>query len=91
MKIISLNDFLQQQDFFIAEAEMGKIFVYPTDTVYGIGAIHTPENVEKIFAIKQRDTKKMFSIIAPSFERIQKNYESPVTDDQLQEYLHQFH
>jgi len=30
--------------------------------------------VNNIFAIKQRDTTKMFSIIAPSFDRILKNY-----------------
>jgi tRNA A37 threonylcarbamoyladenosine synthetase subunit TsaC/SUA5/YrdC len=36
MKTIQLNNFLHQQDFFIAEAKAGKLFVYPTDTVYGI-------------------------------------------------------
>jgi tRNA A37 threonylcarbamoyladenosine synthetase subunit TsaC/SUA5/YrdC len=36
MKTISLEEFLQQQDFYISEANAGKIFVYPTDTIYGI-------------------------------------------------------
>ena len=37
MKTILLDDFLLDQDFYISEAEAGKIFVYPTDTIYGIG------------------------------------------------------
>jgi tRNA A37 threonylcarbamoyladenosine synthetase subunit TsaC/SUA5/YrdC len=36
MKIIQLDDFLAQKDIYIAEAKSGKIFVYPTDTIYGI-------------------------------------------------------
>ena len=90
MKIIQLNDFLQQQDFFITEAKAGKLFIYPTDTVYGIWAIYTLENIEKIFAIKQRDIKKTFSIIAPSFERIKKNYQVS-NPSQLPELLNKYH
>lgn len=90
MKTILLDDFLLDQDFYISEAEAGKIFVYPTDTIYGIGWIHTPENVEKIFEIKHRDEKKTFSIIAPSFERIQKNY--PQADiAKMKEQLNEYH
>lgn len=91
MKIIRLNDFLQQQDFFINEAKSWKIFVYPTDTIYGIGWTHTPENVEKIFTIKHRDEKKMFSIIAPSFDWIEKNYHVPSPASQLPELLDKYH
>lgn len=36
MKTIALEDFLQQKNFYAQEAEAGKIFVYPTDTIYGI-------------------------------------------------------
>ncbi len=97
MKIISLNNFLTDMDFYISEAEAGKIFVYPTDTIYGIGWIYTPENVEKIFAIKHRDEKKIFSIIAPSFERIKENYANEMSKlhevhyDKLPEYLDTYH
>lgn len=90
MKIILLEDFLHHQDFYIDEAKAGKIFVYPTDTIYGIGWIYTPENVEKIFTIKQRDEKKIFSIIAPNFEWIEKNY--PEADiETLKKYLETHH
>ena len=98
MKTILLDEFFQQLDFYINEAkadlsanQAGKVFIYPTDTIYGIGAIYTPESVEKVFAIKPRDTKKMFSIIAPSFQRIEENYEVPSPKYQLPELLNKYH
>lgn len=90
-KIITLDEFLANTDFFIAEAKAGKIFVYPTDTIYGIGAIHTLENVTKLYAIKKRDEKKMFSIIGPSFDWIIKNYTTDKTIEDLQTYLDTYH
>jgi len=77
MQTITLETFLNNQDFYISEAKAGKIFIYPTDTIYGIWAVYTEANKDKIFQIKHRDTKKMFSIIAPSFERITENYTLP--------------
>ncbi len=56
--------------------------------------------VNKIFAIKQRDEKKMFSIIAPSFDRIAKNCfypskweteEEKIDIDELKMYLNTYH
>jgi tRNA A37 threonylcarbamoyladenosine synthetase subunit TsaC/SUA5/YrdC len=91
MKIIQLDAFLTQKDVYIAEAKAGKIFVYPTDTIYGIGGTYTPENVEKVFAIKPRDAKKMFSIIAPNFQRIEENHEVPNPKSQLSELLNKYH
>lgn len=89
---IRLQQFLDNQQFFIQEAKSGKTFIYPTDTIYGIGGLYTQTNVQKIFAIKQRDTKKMFSIIAPSFEWIRKNYQLRESNyDQLQKYLDRYH
>ena len=89
MKIISLDDFFQQQDFFIAKAKAGKLFVYPTDTVYGIWAIYTSENVEKIVKIKQSKEKQQPSIIVPSFEWIQKKFpqaNNELMKKQLEDY-----
>ena len=45
----------------------GKIFIYPTDTIYGLGCDALNEkSVEKIKEIKKRDKDKPLSVIAPS-------------------------
>jgi tRNA A37 threonylcarbamoyladenosine synthetase subunit TsaC/SUA5/YrdC len=36
MKIINYSDFENEQDFYLQEALNEKIFIYPTDTIYGI-------------------------------------------------------
>jgi tRNA threonylcarbamoyl adenosine modification protein (Sua5/YciO/YrdC/YwlC family) len=47
--------------------KQGKIFVYPTDTVYGLGCnALNKKAVEKIKIIKKRKEEKSLSIIAPS-------------------------
>lgn len=51
----------------IEAIKAGKIFIYPTDTIYGIGCnAENIESVEKIRKLKQREGKKPLSIIAPS-------------------------
>jgi len=58
----------------IDSIKKGKIFIYPTDTIYGLGCnALDKEAVEKIKQIKQRDSDKPLSIIAPSTEWINKN------------------
>lgn len=62
----------------------GKIFIYPTDTIYGIGCdALNKRSVEKIREIKKRD-QRPFSIIAPSFKWIEKNC---VVNLNLKKYL----
>lgn len=52
----------------------GKIFIYPTDTVYWLGCDATNKNsVKKIKDIKFRDKDKPLSIIAPSIKWIKEN------------------
>jgi len=54
--------------------KQGKIFIYPTDTIYGIGCDATNiEAVNKIKQIKARDADKPLSIIAPSIDWIKEN------------------
>jgi L-threonylcarbamoyladenylate synthase len=52
----------------------GKILIYPTDTIYGIGCNALDENaVNKIKEIKSRDKDKPMSVIAPSKQWIKEN------------------
>tara|TARA_Y100000310_G_scaffold337773_1_gene425741 strand:- start:6540 stop:7061 length:522 start_codon:yes stop_codon:yes gene_type:complete len=63
----------------------GKVFVYPTDTVYGLGCnAEDGEAVEKIKEIKGRDKDKPLSIIAPSVDWIKENCDF---DSALEKYL----
>ncbi len=73
-KKYNLTEFKYDLKFFIEETKVGKIFVYPTDTIYWIWGIYNMTVLSKIYNIKSRDKVKMFSIIAPNFERIEKEY-----------------
>ena len=58
----------------IKNIKEGRIFIYPTDTIYGFGCNALDKKaVEKIKKIKQRDSKKPLSIIAPSLTWIKEN------------------
>lgn len=47
----------------------GKVIVYPTDTIYGIGAdACNPDAVERVFAVKKRDPGKPMLILVNSVE-----------------------
>lgn len=73
MKLITKKQLLENSRFYLNEILDGKIFIYPTDTIYGIGCIATnSESIKKIREIKQRD-KKPFSIIVPNKKWIQDN------------------
>ena len=65
MKKISQEYFFDHLDFFVQEAKSGKIFVYPTDTIYWIWWIF-PLTLQKIYEIKQRPHNKKVSVIIPS-------------------------
>ncbi|MDP1728686.1 MAG: L-threonylcarbamoyladenylate synthase [archaeon] len=64
----------------------GKIFIYPTDTIYGIGCDATNEKaVNQIKNIKERDKDKPLSIIAPNISWILNNFET--TEEEIKKYL----
>jgi tRNA threonylcarbamoyl adenosine modification protein (Sua5/YciO/YrdC/YwlC family) len=75
MKIIQLRDVLKdskiRREVEVAILE-GRIFLYPTDTVYGIGCdASNPVAVKRIRTIKTSDHP--FSVIAPSKAWIREN------------------
>jgi tRNA threonylcarbamoyl adenosine modification protein (Sua5/YciO/YrdC/YwlC family) len=75
MKIIQLNDVLKnrrtEREVVVAILE-GKVFLYPTDTVYGLGCdASNPDAVRRIRTIKT--TGHPFSVIAPSMEWVREN------------------
>ncbi|MFA5987324.1 MAG: Sua5/YciO/YrdC/YwlC family protein [Candidatus Paceibacterota bacterium] len=65
-KIIDKKTALEKASDLIAKIKSGAIFIYPTDTIYGIGCDATNKNsVIKIREIKQR-AEQPFSVIAPN-------------------------
>jgi L-threonylcarbamoyladenylate synthase len=73
MKVIKVSRALESKEIPKALIE-GKIFVYPTDTLYGIGCnAEISESVKKIYQAKNRSLDKPFSVIVPSKEWIFKN------------------
>ena len=73
-KIIKLSQVKEKE--IIKAIKDGKIIIYPTDTLYGLGcdALNT-ESVLKLRFIKQRIMDKPFSIIAQSKQWIYKNFD----------------
>ena len=54
--------------------QLGKLILYPTDTVWGIGCDATNElAVKKVFKIKKRDESKSLVILVDSFQMLE-NY-----------------
>src|SRR3989344_7693393 len=84
MKVIKKEAFLKNKEFYIKEMKLGKIFIYPTDSIYGIGCnALIGKSVEKIRKIKGRE-QKPFSIIAPEKNWIEKNC---YIDDRVKSWL----
>ncbi|MFA7707985.1 MAG: L-threonylcarbamoyladenylate synthase [Candidatus Pacearchaeota archaeon] len=71
---------------FVEDIKNGAIFIYPTDTIYGIGCDATNKGaVQLLRDLKYRDKNKPLSVIAPSIGWIKKN--CIVENKILQKYL----
>jgi len=75
MKTVRLDDVLNDRDVrneMLEGMRTGSVFVYPTDTIYGIGCnALISDSVQKIRKMKKADHP--FSVIAPSTEWIVRN------------------
>ncbi len=72
MDIITKEEFMANKHIYFHKIKKGAIFIYPTDTVYGIGCnAQDQEAVERLRVIKQTD--QPFSVIAPGKDWIMKN------------------
>jgi len=66
--IISKQQFLNNKKVYIKKIKQGSVFIYPTDTIYGLGCISTnKKSINKIKELKQR-TNKPFSIIVKEID-----------------------
>jgi len=73
MRVIDKEEFLLNRERIMREIEKGAIFIYPTDTVYGLGCnALLPRVVKRLRNIKKRN-KKPFSVMVPSKEWIVRN------------------
>jgi tRNA A37 threonylcarbamoyladenosine synthetase subunit TsaC/SUA5/YrdC len=92
VKQTTLTEFITNQSFYLDEAKAGKIFVYPTNTIYWIGWIVTEATITAINQAKQRQSGKHYSIIAPSFAWIQEHCLVDETiEQQWNTMRHQYH
>lgn len=49
----------------------GGLIIYPTDTVYGLGCdLHNKKGIERIYALKGNDKRKLLSFICPDLKQI---------------------
>jgi L-threonylcarbamoyladenylate synthase len=82
--IINIED--NPESALILAAELfhsGKIFIYPTDTIYGIGGNPFDENVVKrITVIKGREERKQFIWLLSDFENLM-NYVDVIYETHL--------
>ena len=75
MMILNKDEVLEKKEEIVSAIKMGNIFIYPTDTIYGIGCDATNKNaVAKIRQIKRRDNNPM-SVAVPSKNWIKENCE----------------
>ena len=76
MKLLRINAENPEKDLVSHAARAileGKVVIYPTDTVYGLGcAISREESVKRVFEIKKRSMDKPLSIAFPDIESAKK-------------------
>jgi len=70
---MTFDEFKIEKNEIISQIRDGAVFIYPTDTIYGIGCnALVSDSVKKIRKLKGR-TSNPFSVIAPSIDWIREN------------------
>lgn len=73
MKIITEDEFEHRKEKYFTKIKEGAVFIYPTDTIYGIGcSALNSEAIKKVRKLKERQDTP-FSVIAPSKKWILHN------------------
>ena len=76
MQTLSKEELELRIEEVVNKIKEGKLFIHPTDTIYGIGCDATnPHAVEKVKELKKRPKNSALSIIAPSKDWIRENCE----------------
>lgn len=90
MKVISISKDPQEAAKLMREAiEKGKIVIYPTDTVYGIGCNALNKKlVDKIYKIKNRSRNNPLSVMVRDLKVLEKYCEiSKSEEKEIKKYL----
>lgn len=86
MEILTERELLMRKREIIKKIKEGAVFIYPTDTIYGIGCDATNEDsVKKIRELKNRPEMPL-SIWIPSIEWAKDNFE---ISEKGEEYINQ--
>jgi L-threonylcarbamoyladenylate synthase len=84
MQILSKDEYNLRKQEILIQIKHGAVFIYPTDTIYGLGANALNHNaVKKVREAKDR-SEMPFSVIAPSKEWIRENCE---INEKVEEWL----
>lgn len=73
-------DYQQEIERTVTHLKAGKVILYPTDTIWGLGCDATNSKaVERIFEIKQRPSNKSLIVLVDSVEML-RNYVKDMPD-----------
>ena len=85
-----MNDIGDFKDLetIVACLKSGKIVLYPTDTIWGIGCDATNEHaIQRIFQLKRRPKQKAMIVLVDSIERLQ-SHTGALPQELLAELMH---
>ena len=71
MRVYSPTEARLNADKLASEIVTGRLFIHPTDTIYGLGCnAYDSQAVERIYKLKQRDRRKALILIAGDIMQI---------------------